>query len=81
MKNKNGVKVFYSLTGRYTIPVICSTCKNLDSEIGEYGTILCDFYCIRNLHFPTKKGTCKLYDAKDGRRIIAGIEEAKASTD
>jgi hypothetical protein len=46
------------------IPVICSKCRNLDYETGEFGTLLCPAYCIKNIFMPTKKGTCKKFEEK-----------------
>jgi hypothetical protein len=62
MKNKNGVEVVPAVGGRYNIPIICSICKHHEYEIGEMGTVLCGSYCAKNLWFPTKKGTCKLFE-------------------
>lgn len=61
MKNKHGVEMVPAVGGRYKIPKICSLCKHHDYEIGEMGTVLCGSYCSKNLWFPTKKGTCKLF--------------------
>lgn len=71
--NKHGVtgwdssigSMWVSSNGSRTqfIPDICYSCQNHDyGESGEYGGKLSPDYCMANVWWPTKKGTCGKYD-------------------
>jgi hypothetical protein len=51
--NKNGVRV--SSQG---IPACCLNCHHYEYEWSEWGHETYR-YCVKNIWFPTKKGTCK----------------------
>lgn len=79
-KNKHGVEVIEYTTGHYghydkdgkwrdnnpiMIPLCCTQCFNFDpGEVGDYGERLTPPWCLKNVFFPTKKGTCKLQNKR-----------------
>lgn len=85
--NENGVVCRRSYTGAHyqvtgkdhsqLIPVLCFSCNNF--EVGEYGDMgskLSPDYCLANVWWPTKQGTCKKYKGQ-----YLWPTEAKDSTD
>lgn len=51
--NANGVRV------EFGIPMCCHECANLDSGWSEWSQKTY-YYCLKNVWFPTMKGTCKV---------------------
>lgn len=50
------------------VPVCCTKCPFFDrGEYGEMGTPLSGPGCNRGLFFPTQKGTCKVFNARNDR--------------
>lgn len=46
--------------GSIFVPNVCLDCPLLDGgEFGDYGSQLSPPYCMANVWFPTRKGTCK----------------------
>lgn len=74
--NKHGVEVVMSNTGHFgrtdengywrdhlplEVPVICTSCKFFEREEWSDGDTLAPPCCARNVFFPTRKGSCKVY--------------------
>lgn len=75
MKNKHGVEIVLSNSGRFgyldettgyfkthnpiEVPVLCTHCKFFEHAEYSEGETLAPPCCRKNIYFPTRKGTCK----------------------